>query len=257
MNRFLKINQIISEASIESDLIKQYPELGRKMAEKMANNGASSFFFYKLQKKYPELVQVYEKNFLKPSRKDKIFKIARKERVKNLIIKRIKKEIKNEDAYKEICKKKNKPLDIIDKVNINFIELDVSARTANARIDLNEKLLDGPFRDIMRYIVHEITHVFQQIDGDVDEGSANKSGDDYLADDNEEEAFGFQVDYMKDHYPDMEIVNYLEQLLDHHKIFNKKERKERIRELTGDMNKVLLISEASIERKIELFNKEI
>jgi len=150
---------------------------------------------------------------------------------KKSIVRKIKTEIKEEKAYKKVCREKGRPLDAVDKVNINFVELDVSARTVNKQIDLNKQLLEGPFKDIMRYVIHEVAHVFQQENGEVNEGSADKSGDDYLDDDNEEEAFGFQIDYMKDHCADSEINEYLEQLLDHHKIFNKKDRKEKIKDL--------------------------
>ena len=156
------------------------------------------------------------------TRTKQILKIAINERVKKIFIKKLKDKIKDEESYREICGEKGREVDAIDDVEIDFIDLDVSARTINKKIDLNEKLLEGPFRDIMRYVIHEVSHVFQQENGEVDEGSADKSGVDYLEDDNEEEAFSFQIDYMKDHYCDDDIIKYLEQLLDHHEIFNKK-----------------------------------
>lgn len=167
---------------------------------------------------------------------DQIVSEAREDRLHESFVKKLKNKIKQEESYVKMCEEKEKSLDEIDKIDIDFIELDVSARTVDGKIDLNKQLLNGPFRDIMRYVIHEVTHVFQQIDGDVEEGSADKSGDDYLDDENEGEAFSVQVDYMQDHYPDQDIIEYLEQLLDHHKIFNKRDRIERIRELTGEVN---------------------
>jgi len=184
----------------------------------------------------------------------KYIQVKNKDHLKSLYKKRLKEKIKEEESYKEICEEKNKNIDSIDNIEINFIELDVSARTINQRIDLNEKLLEGPFKDVMRYVIHEVTHVFQQENGEVDEGSADKSGDDYLADDNEEEAFGFQVDYMQDHYCDDDITEYLEQLLDHHEIFNKKKRKEKIEDLTASYNLEIV---ASVEGELIDRNPEL
>lgn len=155
--------------------------------------------------------------------------IPAKSKLKKIYVDRIKETIKGEKAYKELCDEKDKPIDIIDKVKISFLPMDVSARTINGEIELNEELLNSPPRDILRYVVHEMTHVFQQIDGDVQEGSANK--DNYLDDENEEEAFSFQLDFMEDYYDDDEIIQYLDDLLDHHNIFNKTERKEKKEEL--------------------------
>ena len=183
------------------------------------------------------------------NRTKQILKMAINERVKKVFIKKLKEKIKDEESYREICEEKGRDISAIDEIDIDFIDLDVSARTINKKVDLNEKLLEGPFRDIMRYVIHEVTHVFQQENGEVNEGSADKSGTDYLDDDNEEEAFSFQVDYMKDHYPDDDIIKYLEQLLDHHEIFNKKDRKEKIKELCADIS-VDLEKLASIENDL-------
>jgi len=148
------------------------------------------------------------------------------------LIKKIKKEVKKEEPYKEKCKKYNKDIDFVDSVEIKFEPLDVSAKTINGIIILNENLLKSEkWEDIMRYVIHELTHCFQQEAGMV-KGKVDK--DKYLDDENEQEAFQAQIEYMDDHESPEKIQLYLEQLLDHHDVKGKK-RKEYIQELTKDI----------------------
>lgn len=138
------------------------------------------------------------------------------------LIKKMKKEVKDEDSFLEMCKKYNVSPDFVDSVHISFEPLDVSAKTVNGKIFLNEKLLDQDFDDAMRYFQHELTHVCQQAAGEVD-GKTPKA--DYLDDPNEQEAFQYQLDYMEEHTPE-EVDDYLDKLLDHHNIKGK-EREEK------------------------------
>jgi len=149
------------------------------------------------------------------------------------LIRKLKNAVKKEEEYIEKCEKYNKDVDFIDDVNISFDdELDVSAKTVNGEIFLNGKLFDeGEWDDKMRYIIHEVTHCFQQEAGKVD-GKVDK--DNYLDDDNEQEAFRAQISYMADHDSPEELQRYLEQLLDHHDIKGR-ERREKIKELTKDI----------------------
>jgi hypothetical protein len=97
----------------------------------------------------------------------------------------------------------------------------------NGEIILNSKLLEGDFRDNMRYLVHEFTHCLQQEHGKVDESSKDK---DYLDDPNEKEAFKAQVDFMETAYDPEEIQVYLDGLMKHHDVRGK-ERIRKIKEL--------------------------
>jgi len=144
------------------------------------------------------------------------------------LIQRAKRLLKKEPAFVAFCEERGKDIDFVDDVKISFQPLDVSAKTVNEEVILNDKLIGGEMRDIVRYIIHEVTHVSQQEANEVKEKS-NK--DDYLDDPLEQEAFSNQLEYMDDHYSEEEIQEYLEQLLDHHDIKGK-ERKEKIRELT-------------------------
>jgi hypothetical protein len=145
-------------------------------------------------------------------------------------VKKLKKKVKNEESFVEKCKEYNADPCFIDNVHISFEPLDVSAKTVNGRIFLNEKLLDGSEEEQMRYIVHEAVHVMQQENGKVN-GKTDK--DDYLDDKNEQEAFQAQISYMSDHDDPEEIQTYIEHLLDHHDIEGK-ERSEKAKKLLED-----------------------
>lgn len=150
------------------------------------------------------------------------------EYVSNLV-KKMKTDVKDEKEYLEMCEKYDKDIDFIDGVKISFAPLDVSAKTINGEVILNEKLLDESWEDKIKYIVHEITHVSQQESGLVD-GKTDK--EDYLDDPNEQEAFEAQISYMKRHESPEEVQEYIENLLDHHDIKGK-EREEKKEKLEG------------------------
>jgi hypothetical protein len=155
----------------------------------------------------------------------------RKAKQRRLIVK-LKNAIKKEPIFVEKCKEHNYPSNILDNVKITFEPLEVSAKTINGRIILNESLFDkGSWNDQMRYFCHEGVHILQQFSGLVD-GPVDR--DNYLDDPNEQEAFRVQLEYMDEHTPE-EVQTYLENLLDHHDIRGK-ERKEKIEELTKDID---------------------
>lgn len=158
-------------------------------------------------------------------------KIKRKQEQKKLIDK-IKELVKKEKAYLDLCKEYDKDIDFVDDVNISFDDLDVSAKTVNGDVFINEKLLDkGDLVDVVRYAIHELVHTQQQASGAVRE---TYDKEDYLDDPNEQEAFQFQIQYMEDHVSQEEIQEYLEHLLDHHGIEGK-ERMEKIKKLTKNI----------------------
>jgi len=158
---------------------------------------------------------------------------VRKNREQEQLIDKLKKGLKKEEEYIEKCEEYDKDIDFVDNVNITFDDdLDVSAKTVNGEIFLNGKLFEeGDWADCMRYVLHEMVHVFQQNAGKV-KGKVDK--DHYLDDKNEQEAFQAQISYMADNESPEELQQYLEQLLDHHDIKGK-ERKEKIKELTKDI----------------------
>jgi len=147
------------------------------------------------------------------------------------IIEKMKNEIKKEPSFLEKCKEYKKDPNFIDEVKITFEPLDVSAKTIDGRVILNENLLKTDWVDIIRYGIHELIHCLQQAEGLVN-GKVEKK--DYLDDENEQEAFQAQISYMSDHEDPEEIQQYLEQLLDHHNIQGK-EREEKKKKLLEDV----------------------
>lgn len=152
---------------------------------------------------------------------------------KRLLILKFKKDVKTQPVYLDLCKKYDEDIDVIDDVKISFLPLDVSAKTINGQIIINESLLtDEDWVGVERYFIHELTHVFQQKHNKV-QGVVDR--EDYLDDKNEQEAFQAQIKFMDDNGDsEEEIQEYLEHLLDHHNIKGK-ERKEKIKKLTKDI----------------------
>lgn len=147
------------------------------------------------------------------------------------LIAKLKEALKKEEPYLEKCKEYGESPNIVDFVKVTFEPLDVSAKTINGRIILNENLFDqGDWNDQLRYLIHEVVHVLQQKNGMV-EGKTDR--EDYLDDPNEQEAFQVQLEYMDEHTPE-EVQQYLENLLDHHDIEGK-ERKEKKEKLTENI----------------------
>ena len=140
--------------------------------------------------------------------------------------------LRSNSTYKEMCKEFKVHQDIIDLVPIRFGEnLDVSAKTIRGIIILNKKLLkDDNFKNNLHYIIHEIGHYFQMIS----RTHPTQGADDgkYLDNPDELEAFKYQLEYMDDRYGDEEADKYMDHLLDHHDVEDKKERTEKKKELS-------------------------
>jgi hypothetical protein len=149
-----------------------------------------------------------------------------RKKLEEKVISLLRKKLRNHPIARRLCDKYGEKPDFIDSIPIRFEPLDVSAKTVNGEIILNSKLLDGEYRDNMRYLIHEFVHCLQQENGMVDGG---KEGD-YLDDPNEIEAFKAQIDFMEDCYDEKEIQQYLDQLMDHHDVKGR-ERKRKIRQL--------------------------
>ena len=143
------------------------------------------------------------------------------------MIAELRERLKGSQTARLLCDKYDEEPDFIDNIPIRFEPLDVSAKTVNGEIILNAKLLEGDFRDNMRYLIHEFVHCLQQEHGKVDEVTKDE---DYLDDPNEVEAFKAQIDFMETAYDPEEIQTYLDGLMNHHDIKGK-ERIQKIKEL--------------------------
>lgn len=160
-----------------------------------------------------------------------IKKISRREKVnEDAIIEHMKKCVKKDPAVIQKFKEYNIPIDKIDGVFVKFDDLDVSAKTKNKKIYLNRKMLnpDSEIKDPTHYLAHELTHWLQQTTGNT---AGHQYVKEYLDKPTEMEAFQVQIDFKKRHEGDEEADEYVEELLDHHNIDNKKEREEKTDEL--------------------------
>lgn len=174
---------------------------------------------------YKQLAQ----NRIKKARHERIKRISDKY---NNRIKDLKELIKKDDIYINKCKEYGKNINFIDDVNVSFSDdLDVSAKTINGEIILNGKLFNQEITIQIRYLQHELVHVLQQASGKVN-GKTEK--EDYLDDKNEQEAFSTQIAYMCEHDTPEQIVDYIENLLDHHDIHGK-ERKEKAKKILDNL----------------------
>lgn len=121
------------------------------------------------------------------------------------------------------------PIDEIDNVSIDFAKLDVSAKTKNKKIYLNERFLeDGEFTEDLHYIVHELTHYLQQTKGEV-KHFPDLDDLDYLDKPTEIEAFQYQIQFMKDQYGDQIAEEYINDLLDFHELSGKEAEEKKVK----------------------------
>lgn len=142
------------------------------------------------------------------------------------LINKAKRYLKKNQVFIDLCKEYQVEPSIIDLLPIKFDKLDVSAKTLKGIVILNYKLLeDGDFFKDYSYLIHEITHVFQQ--------TLNKkptqSSDDgsYLDNKYEQESFQNQVEYIAEEFGGSEAEDYVENLLHHHEVDDKKEKEEK------------------------------
>jgi predicted SprT family Zn-dependent metalloprotease len=154
--------------------------------------------------------------------------LAKKDRATSIkkqidTISKIKNFLKKDEVVKEIFDKYNKSMDDMDGIAISFEkDLDVTAKTIDGKIILNTSLMDENFNIICRYVVHELTHVFQHIEKEF--SKKQKKEKEYLDRPEEIEAFQNQVKFDSKKRSRKEAIKYIEDLLNYHKI--KKEKKE-------------------------------
>ncbi len=152
---------------------------------------------------------------------------AKEKLKKEEFINKLKSLVKKEKAMIEKTKEYEKGIDFIDDVNISYDDLDVSAKTVNGEIFLNNKLYEsGDMCDNVRYVVHELTHCLQQDAGSVNEKTSKEN---YLKDPLEIEAFQTQAEVMDEHGQD--VQEYLEHLVDYHGLEGQ-ERRKALKKLT-------------------------
>lgn len=147
---------------------------------------------------------------------------------KIMLLAEIRSSLTADKIAKEICKENNIDEEFLFGVPISFDKLDVSAKTIDGSIFLNEKLIEKSFDIVMRYVIHELVHAIQHTDSK-SKIKKDKS-EDYLDKETEKEAFTYQIKFDKENRGEKAAEEYVEELLDHHDI-NGKERDVKKEEL--------------------------
>lgn len=156
-----------------------------------------------------------------------------KEREKDEMLEQIVNLLKQHPVVGQIFDRFDIDLEFIHEIPISFDDLDVSAKAKGGKIYINDGFLeDGNFIDDIHYIVHELTHVLQQITGNVHE-RGEPGEDHYLDDPAEMEAFKEQIKFIDDYKGEGEADQYVDDLLDFHEFKGKKRTKKR-RQLRGE-----------------------
>lgn len=147
-----------------------------------------------------------------------------------MIINKAKRYLKKNEVMQKVCKEHNVDVNFIDYIPVMFGDLDVSAKTDHGIVILNFKLLcDGDFLKDYSYLIHEFTHTMQQCLGDKPTQGADDG--EYLKNPNEQEGFQNQIEYIANEFGDQEAEDYVDNLLDHHEVEDKKDKKELKEEL--------------------------
>lgn len=148
---------------------------------------------------------------------------------KTELLSKIRKLLKEDDICLQICSEFGHEIDILDGIPIQFDpDIDVSAKTINAKIYLSENLLSESFKVIMRYVVHELVHAFQHMNKKDKEDKHEKK--DYLDRPDEVEAFQAQIKYDAKNRGKDAAEDYVDELIEYHEIPNtkKEEKKEEL-----------------------------
>ncbi len=161
------------------------------------------------------------------SAKKKKSKHKLEERTK--IVSKLKNFLKADDIYIELCKEYHQDPEILDGISVVFTkEIDVTAKTINAKIFLNTSLVDEKFEIMARYLLHELVHCFQHMEN---EGIKQKDKEkEYLDRPEELEAFQYQIKFDAKERSAEKANDYTNDLLSYHKI-PKNERKDKKKEL--------------------------
>lgn len=141
----------------------------------------------------------------------------------NRMIKKMREYLKNNDVVKNMFKEYKVDIAEIDYIPMMFGDIDVSATTNHGVITFNYQLLtDGDFFKDFSYGVHEVCHYLQQTTG----SKPTKSADDgeYLDNKFEREGFTNQVEYIAEQFGNGEAEQYVDDLLEHHEVTDKKEK---------------------------------
>ena len=148
--------------------------------------------------------------------------------------------MKENKIFKKIVKDFGHEPDILDGVTIEFSDdIDTTAKTVNGKVFINQKLINAEPSKILRYLIHELVHVFQHMEN---EGKKQDSKGEYLKMPDEVEAFTHQLKYQeeyenstKDTREGDDVVSYLKNLMKYHKVPSK-EQEDILKDLTEELS---------------------
>jgi hypothetical protein len=161
---------------------------------------------------------------------------AKKKKIESIenqiqVIADVKDFLKKDKIVKDMFKEYGRDIEELDGVSISFhSKIDSTAKTVNGKMYLNSSLLDEKFEVICRYVVHELTHVFQHIEKEFkkDDGKRREK---YLERPEEIEAFQNQIKFDAKETSKKEVEEYVNGLLRYHKVKDKNEFINKKREL--------------------------
>tara|TARA_R110002020_G_scaffold50716_9_gene143323 strand:+ start:13312 stop:13818 length:507 start_codon:yes stop_codon:yes gene_type:complete len=152
----------------------------------------------------------------------------------NMALSNIRAYLLKNDVAEDICKEFGFDKNILYGVSISFdSEIDVAAKTTDSKMLLNTSLLDEKFDIIMRYVIHELVHVFQHIKREgIDDPY---DGMEYLERPDEVQAFQFQVEFQEDFSGENDAKEYVDDLIEYHEIDDnqKDDKKEELLDRVG------------------------
>jgi len=145
------------------------------------------------------------------------------------ILAHIKNLLKESPVIKAMFEEFKVPIDEMDIIHIEFADLDVSAKTKDRKIYINQDFLkNNKFEEEIHYIVHEVTHYLQQSLGEVKKYK-DLHNKDYLDKATELEAFQYQIQFIKEQYGEKRATEYVEDLLDFHELTGKDAEEKRVK----------------------------
>ena len=107
--------------------------------------------------------------------------------------------------------------DILLGIPISFSsDLDVSAKTTDGEMTLNTELIEEGYEIMLRYVIHELVHVFQHMENK--EKKDLYPNHEYLDRPDELQAFQYQIEFDESARGEKSVIEYVEELLDYHDI---------------------------------------
>tara|TARA_B100000131_G_scaffold286880_1_gene297131 strand:+ start:2940 stop:3449 length:510 start_codon:yes stop_codon:yes gene_type:complete len=120
----------------------------------------------------------------------------------------------------EVCSEFGYDKKILLGIPISFSDdLDVSAKTTDGQMIINTGLIEEGYEIMLRYVVHELVHVFQHMENK--EKIDLYPDHEYLDRPDELQAFQYQIEFDETARGEKSVIEYIEGLLDYHNVPDK------------------------------------